>query len=156
MNNIKKLRMENNLTQKEFAKMLNVHQTAVSQWETDKTIPDVRIIKTMTELFGVSADYILGKNPSTQTTPLNERLEVEKIKITYVDGSEKEVTRGVCFSVYDEGENMFVSCDGVAGNNMDCTAVLAIIARIARKRGIDEELYERAEDLSEAVNVPQS
>ena len=61
MNNIKKLRMENNLTQKEFAKMLNVHQTAVSQWETDKTIPDVGIIKTMTELFGVSADYILGK-----------------------------------------------------------------------------------------------
>lgn len=53
--------MENNLTQKEFAKMLNVHQTAVSQWETDKTIPDVGIIKTMTELFGVSADYILGK-----------------------------------------------------------------------------------------------
>ena len=51
---------------------------------------------------------------------------------------------------------MFVSCDGVAGNNMDCAAVLAIIARIARELGIDEELYERVEDLSEAVNVPQS
>lgn len=88
--------------------------------------------------------------------PSRGSLDIKNIKITYTDGSEKEVTRGVCFSVYDEGENMFVSCDGVAGNNMDCTAVLAIIARIAREFGIDEELYERAEDLSEAVNVPQS
>ena len=98
----------------------------------------------------------LTPQSATQTAPLNGSLDIKNIKITYADGSEKEVTRGVCFSVYDEGENMFVSCDGVAGNNMDCAAGRAIIARIARELGIDEELYERAEDLSEAVNVPQS
>ena len=41
--------------------------------------------------------------------------EIQDIKITYKDGTEKVVTRGVCFSVYEEGETVKVSCDGIAG-----------------------------------------
>lgn len=58
MNNIKKLRKDNNLSQLEFARLFNVHQTAVSQWENDRTKPDIEIAKRMSEHFGVSLDYI--------------------------------------------------------------------------------------------------
>ena len=46
--------------------------------------------------------------------------EIREIKITYKDGTEKTVTRGVCFSVYEEGETVKVSCDGRAGGGTRC------------------------------------
>ena len=74
-----------------------------------------------------------------------EHKEIKEIKITYKDGTEKQVHRGVCFSVYDKDDSVHVSCDGVAGSSEDEIAVLAIVARIARELGIDEELAGKAE-----------
>ena len=76
---------------------------------------------------------------------MEENKNVKEIKITYEDGSEKVVTRGVCFSVYEKGDSVHVSCDGVAGTKMDEIAVLAIVSRIAREMGIDESLINKAE-----------
>lgn len=42
---------------------------------------------------------------------------------------------------------MFVACDGASGSNEDAIAVLAIVSRIARELGIDEELAGKAERL---------
>lgn len=76
---------------------------------------------------------------------MHEPKDVKEIKVTYKDGSEKIVTRGVCFSVYEEGDSVHVSCDGIARTKMDEIAVLAIVARIAKEMGIDETLYDKAE-----------
>ncbi len=76
---------------------------------------------------------------------MHEVKDVKEIKITYEDGSEKIVTRGVCFSVYEEGDSVYVSCDGLAGNENDEIAVLAIVSKLARELGIDETLYDKAE-----------
>lgn len=38
---LKKLREENNLTQKDVAYQLNISVQAVSKWETGKSFPDV-------------------------------------------------------------------------------------------------------------------
>lgn len=59
LNSIKKLRKEAGLNQEEFAKLFNVHQTAVSQWETGKTSPDTDIIIKMAKYFKISTDDIL-------------------------------------------------------------------------------------------------
>lgn len=59
MNQIKSIRVSAGLTQAQFAQMLNVHQTAVSQWEQEKTKPDLETVKRISELFHVSVDYIL-------------------------------------------------------------------------------------------------
>lgn len=59
MNRIRELRKERNMNQTEFAKALNVHQTAVSQWETEKTVPDIENMKVVADYFGVSLDYLL-------------------------------------------------------------------------------------------------
>lgn len=64
MNIIKKIRKENKLSQSEFANILNVHQTAVSQWENERTKPDVSIAKIISQKFGISLDIILGNTAS--------------------------------------------------------------------------------------------
>ena len=70
MNPIRKIRTEAGLSQAKFAQMLNVHQTAVSQWEQGRTTPDVEVAKKISELFNVSLDLILD-NPyvEKQKTP---------------------------------------------------------------------------------------
>ena len=61
MNRIKQLRKLNGYSQKALAKILNVHQTAISQWETDRTTPDVEVAKAMADLFNTTTDYIFGR-----------------------------------------------------------------------------------------------
>ena len=59
---IKKLRKDNNLTQDELAKKLGVTYQAVSKWENGKSIPDIAILKTISELFEVNIDELLEGN----------------------------------------------------------------------------------------------
>ena len=62
-NYIKKIRIDNNLTQKEFADILSVTPQAVSKWENGKNIPDVQILTLISDKFNVDVSEILnGKN----------------------------------------------------------------------------------------------
>ena len=64
---IKELREENNLTQKELADKLGVTFQAVSKWENGKNVPDIAILKQMSEEFGIDIDDILnGKKKETK------------------------------------------------------------------------------------------
>lgn len=65
MNRIKSLRIEKNLTQSQLAKLCGVHQTAVSQWEKDRTQPDADSLKILSEVLDVSIDTILSNAPSS-------------------------------------------------------------------------------------------
>lgn len=56
---IKKVRKDNNLTQKKLADKYNVTYQAVSKWENGKNLPDVAIIKQMSKDFNISVDDIL-------------------------------------------------------------------------------------------------
>lgn len=60
MNRVKELRKDNGFSQMKLAKALNVHQTAISQWETGRTSPDIEVAKEMAKLFNVSLEYLLG------------------------------------------------------------------------------------------------
>ena len=52
-NLIKKLRKDNNLTQKELADKLNVTFQAVSKWENGKSVPDIAQLRQISKLFSV-------------------------------------------------------------------------------------------------------
>lgn len=52
-------------SQADLAKLLFVNQTAVSQWERGVTTPSPPILLKLSQLYGVSTDYLLGKNAST-------------------------------------------------------------------------------------------
>ena len=58
MNRIKELRTSLGLSQTAFANLLHVHQTAVSQWETGKTIPDFGTAIRISEKFHISLDAL--------------------------------------------------------------------------------------------------
>ena len=57
---IKKIRLENNLTQKQLADTLGVTYQAVSKWENGKNIPDIELLKEISERFNINIDEILN------------------------------------------------------------------------------------------------
>lgn len=69
MNRFKEQRIKNGYaTQSDLAKVLFVNQTAVSQWERGVTTPSAPILKTLSELYGVSIDYLLGNTAENKVT----------------------------------------------------------------------------------------
>ena len=61
MNRIKQLREERGMTQPELGKVLNVQGAAISKYENEKIPLTTDTIKALSEFFGVSTDYLLGK-----------------------------------------------------------------------------------------------
>ena len=62
---IKKIRQDNNLTQKEFADKLGVTFQAVSKWENGKNVPDIAILKQISDDFNVDISEILDGEKKT-------------------------------------------------------------------------------------------
>lgn len=54
-----RLRKKNGWSQEELAERVNVSRQAVSKWEGAQTIPDLEKILQLSELFGVTTDYLL-------------------------------------------------------------------------------------------------
>ena len=59
-NYIKELRINNNLTQKKLANMLNISFQAVSKWELGETLPDTSILLDLARVLNTSVDLILN------------------------------------------------------------------------------------------------
>lgn len=60
MNRIRELRKAHSLSQSQLAAALGLHQTAVSQWETGRTEPDIESARKMAAYFGVTIDHLMG------------------------------------------------------------------------------------------------
>ncbi len=56
---IYRLRSEKGLSQEAFGESLGVSRQSVSKWETDQSQPELEKIVAISELFGVSTDYLL-------------------------------------------------------------------------------------------------
>lgn len=59
--NIKELREAKNLTQRELAKILNVANSTLSQYESNIRIPSDDVKVQIADFFNVSIDYLLGR-----------------------------------------------------------------------------------------------
>lgn len=57
--NIKKIREEKGLTQMELATILNVSQSTIAMWETNKSLPRVETLKAIAKAFGCTVDELL-------------------------------------------------------------------------------------------------
>lgn len=60
---IQRIRIQKGLTQERLAEMLEVSRQSVSKWELGQAIPDVEKIVRMSELFDVSTDTLLLREP---------------------------------------------------------------------------------------------
>ena len=56
---IKEIRLDNNLSQGSFGKILNVSQDTVSLWEKGKSLPNLEYIIKICLYFHLPADYVL-------------------------------------------------------------------------------------------------
>lgn len=61
MQNIKVLRKNNKLTQKDMAGILNITQPSYCDWENGKTRPSIEDLIKLADYFGVSVDYLIGR-----------------------------------------------------------------------------------------------
>lgn len=57
---IKKLRRERDITQEQLAAYLGITSRAVSQWECDRTAPDITQLPLLSAIFDTTTDAILG------------------------------------------------------------------------------------------------
>ncbi len=73
---IKKLRQENQLTQKEFADKFGVTYQAVSKWENGKNIPDLFILKKISEEFNCDINELLTGKKVKRKTILKKRITI--------------------------------------------------------------------------------
>lgn len=78
--NIINLRTAKGLTQAELGELLSYSDKSVSKWERAEAVPDAYVLKKMSEIFGVSVDYLLSshdewKPPKAKTEkPYNSRI----------------------------------------------------------------------------------
>lgn len=79
-------RKKNGWSQEELASKLGVSRQAVSKWESSGSIPDLQRILQMSELFGVTTDYLL--KDEIKEEPLNEYVETKTIKVSMEEANQ--------------------------------------------------------------------
>lgn len=88
-NRIKILRKSQNLSQKQFAELFSVDQTAVSNWEIGKNNIDMTIADRIAGYFKVPVEYVYGK-PYTVTRPMEEWTAEESARYAAANDAEKK------------------------------------------------------------------
>lgn len=76
---IKNLRQKNNMTQEKLAEYLGITSRAVSQWECDRTAPDISIIPALCHIFDISSDELLGIDIEKNNDIINEYIKKANI-----------------------------------------------------------------------------
>lgn len=79
---LRELRQSNNLTQAQLAQRLDITTSVISAYETEIRMPSYEVLISLSRIFKVSTDYLLGLDtPSSEfdVTGLNEE-EKELVK----------------------------------------------------------------------------
>jgi len=125
---ISKLRKKAGLTQAELASRLNVTDKAISKWENGGGFPEITQIPALSEIFGVSSDYILKGDPHGIAIAGNiivDSLNIiekypEKTMLTNVLSQSNAVGGCVCNTIIDIAKidpDVFLTAIGKVGND---------------------------------------
>lgn len=71
--NIISLRTKAGMTQAQLAELLNYSDKSVSKWERAEAVPDAYVLKHMSEIFGVSVDYLLSSHNAWEPISLKQK-----------------------------------------------------------------------------------
>lgn len=74
------LRKQNGWSQEELAMKLNISRQSVSKWESTASIPDLDKIIKLSEIFGVSTDFLLKDEIEEVIIPVGEDESVEAVR----------------------------------------------------------------------------
>ena len=67
------LRKESRYTQLDLAEKVRVSRQAISKWETGRALPSAENLKYLSELFGVSVDYLLNDDMTEEPKPKEQK-----------------------------------------------------------------------------------
>ena len=72
--NIINLRTAKGMTQAELGELLSYSDKSVSKWERAEAVPDAYVLKKMSEIFGVTVDYLLSSHDEWKPTVEKEEM----------------------------------------------------------------------------------
>ena len=72
---LKEARKEAGLSQEQLAERITVSRSAIAKWETDKGMPDVNNLKIISQLLGVSVDYLLDDVEKISFNEIKEAID---------------------------------------------------------------------------------
>ena len=82
--NIINLRTAAGMTQLELAELLSYSDKSVSKWERAEAVPDAYVLKKMSEIFGVTVDYILSTHEEWKPKPAKKETSYSSGMITAI------------------------------------------------------------------------
>lgn len=80
---LKRLRKEKGISQDFVAQELHVSRQAVSKWELNEALPDLENAKRISEMFGVSMDFLVKDTPVCDANTQITASCIEELKATY-------------------------------------------------------------------------
>lgn len=73
---IKNARQSAGLTQAQIAEKLMVSRQAITKWESDKGMPDIENLKSISSLLNISIDYLLDTGESIDKSVIREPIDL--------------------------------------------------------------------------------
>lgn len=119
-NIIANLRKEKNMTQEALANALGVTNQAVSKWESDQSCPDIVLLPTIADLFGVPIDHLFGH--TGQTVPTESDLPWDNddtVRIVVFQGH-------TYLQSYKKAGEIHIRLSDVDVQNVECAVSLTI------------------------------
>ena len=83
-----RLRKKNGWSQEELAEKMNVSRQAVSKWEGAQTVPDLGKVLQLSQLFGVTTDYLLKDEIEDEEFTDNDGAEIAVKRVTLQEANE--------------------------------------------------------------------
>lgn len=83
-----KIRRQTNLSQEELAEKMNVSRQTVYRWESDVCSPKIEQIKSLCDIFKVSADYFLIRDEVLLLETAKEEISMTESENTQVSTNE--------------------------------------------------------------------
>jgi transcriptional regulator with XRE-family HTH domain len=106
---IAKLRKENNITQEELAKNLDVSAQAVSKWENGGA-PDVEMMPRIADYFDVSIDYLFDRKMVKEEINFAQRDFIERL-----DSLQKQIAENSLY-IYNDTIKSLVALEFTEDN----------------------------------------
>ena len=113
---ITELRKKNGWSQEELAEKLDVSRQSISKWESAQSTPDMNRILKMSEIFGVSTDYLL--KDSIESLPGEPILPIQEI----AEGSARPVSM--------EESVSFLAYKGIASGRISIGVMMCILSPV--------------------------
>ena len=129
------LRKESGYTQLDLAEKVRVSRQAISKWETGRALPSAENLKYLSELFGVSVDYLLSDDiteepkqtkqepapePLAEEAVFPEKEEGKKVRWKYIAALLLAVLLGLLIGVFvGKYSERHISIGDIVGEEVD-------------------------------------